>query len=85
MERLSSLVLRAPHAALASARGVEAMGQRFEAITNPQGLAWGGVELRQEEWLGDKVEQPTGKSQDAKATKQATKASNADQQLVFEG
>ena len=63
----------------------EAMGQRFEPVDNPNGLAWGGVALQQQEWLGDKVEQPKGKSQNAKATKQTTKTAKADQhqQLVF--
>ena len=58
----------------------EAMSQRFEPITNPQGLAWGGVALQQQQWLGDKGEQPEKKSQ---ATKQKPKADEP-QQLTFQ-
>ena len=61
----------------------EAMSQRFEPITNPNGLAWGGLALKQQQWLGDQKEIPPQKSQ---ATKQKAKTPKADesQQLTFQ-
>ncbi len=58
----------------------EAVSQRFEPVDNPNGLAWGGLALKQQQWLGDKAEQLEKKSQ---TTKRAPKADEP-QQLVFE-
>ncbi len=59
----------------------EAMSKRFEAITNPNGLAWGGLALKQQQWLGDKAEQPERKPQNAKGKKQPK--TDEQQQLTF--
>ena len=58
----------------------EAVSQRFEPVDNPNGLAWGGLALKQQQWLGDQKETPPQKSQ---ATKQKYKADEP-QQLIFE-
>ena len=61
----------------------EAMSQRFEAITNPNGLAWGGVALCQQQWLGDKDDEAATKEKPPKQETRDRKQNN--QQVLFQG
>ncbi len=59
------------------------MNNRFILVTTPQGLAWGGLILKKQQWMGDKPKQPA-KAKESKTMLSSLQKTDQQQQLTFE-